>query len=286
MKIGVLILAHSNPDHLRLLVDLLKKDFALFIHLDKRCSIAPDIFEKEKNVSVIKRHPVYWGSYNQILATADLYQMAYEAKCDYYLFISGSDLPIRTNREIMAEIERNPQTNYIDHGDLPLSFWPLNGGLDRMQLYWEDLKNPQVISPFNRFCGFCRSVQKLFHLRRRLFRDLIYYGGANWANLSKETVEYVLQFMRDRPEFIRSFRYTRTADEIWLQTIVLHSPYSSLTVNDTKRYIDWSTGPEYPRILRIDDYEAIRQSSAFFARKFDAKVDAQIIEKIRLHLLD
>ncbi|MCL1936874.1 MAG: hypothetical protein FWF52_00555 [Candidatus Azobacteroides sp.] len=286
MKIGILILAHSNPDQLKLLVDLLKNDFSLFIHLDKRSSISSSIFEKEKNIFVIKRHAVYWGSYNQILATIDLYRMAQEENCDYYLFISGSDLPIRTNQEIIAEIEKNPQINYIDYGALPLSFWPSNGGFDRMQLYWENLNNPQAISLFNFFCGFCRQIQKLLHLKRKLFHDITYYGGANWANLSQATVAYVLQFIHNRPEFIRSFRYTRNADEIWLQTIILHSPYRNQTVSDTKRYIDWLKGPEHPRILRIDDYDNMMQSSAFFARKFDATVDTQVIEKIRLHLLN
>jgi hypothetical protein len=282
MKIGILILAHSNIDQLKKLVAVLKKDFSVFIHLDKRSDLSPDIFEEEENVHVIKRYRVYWGSYNQIVASLELFKMAYAQDCDYYMYISGKDIPIKSNREIIAEIEKSPQTNYLACEKMPRVSWKflLNGGFDRIQLYWENMNNPNSISLFNRFCGLCRGLQKLLHLRRKLFPGITYYGGANWVNLSKETVAYVLHYLKGHPAFLKSFRYTRTADEIWLQTIVMNSPYKEKTIRDPKRYVDWCKGPEFPRTLRIDDYDEIMKSPAFFARKFDDTVDNEIIEKL------
>jgi hypothetical protein len=286
MKIGILILAHSDSEQLKKLVDILKEDFTVFIHLDKRCVISPDIFKGEENVYVVKRHKVYWGSYNQILATIDLLKMAHEQHCDYCLLISGKDLPIKPNGEIIEEIERNPQTNYMTYNLLPSDSWLLNGGLDRMQLYWENFKNPQSPSLFNRLCGLCRRIQKLLHLRRKLLPGISYYGGRNWVNLSGETVAYVLQYLESHPAFLQSFRYTRTTDEVWLQTVIMNSPYREKTVNNSKRYVDWRRGPEFPRILRLDNYEEIIQSDAFFARKFDRATDNKIIEIIQAYCLN
>jgi hypothetical protein len=284
MKIGILILAHNHLEQLKLLVDILKTDFYLFIHIDAKSDLPEDCFSSEPNVWVIKKYKVYWGSNNQILSSLELFKMAYAQHCDYYMFISGQDFPAMLNHEIISEIEKNPQTNYLDYGRLPRKRWLLQGGFDRMQLYWENLNDPKNVTKLNHFCGLCREIQKRLHLRRKLLPGITYYGGVNWANLSKETLTYILNYLEEHPEYLKSFRHTRTADEIWLQTIVINSPFREKTINDPRRYADWYKGPEFPRTLRIDNYDDIIHSDAFFARKFDTNVDADILEKMILYL--
>ena len=279
MKIGVLIIAHNQPDYLKDLVNFLKNDFSIFIHLDKRSEIPETIFKDETNIHVIKKHKVYWGSFNLVLVTYDLLKLAYENQCDYYLVISGCDFPIKKNREIISEIERAPDISYVDHLPLPRKDWLLNGGFDRLHLWWEIVKNPNSSSLFNRLCALGRMIQRLLHIKRKLL-PLTYYGGSNWINLSKEAVEYMLHYIEEHPEFFRSFHYTRVGDEIWVQTLLLNSPLREKIISNSKRYIDWTSGPEYPRILRISDFDKIMQSNAFFARKFDLKIDKKIYEEI------
>ena len=50
--------------------------------------------------------------------------------------------------------------------------------------------------------------------------------------------------------------------------------------NKCLRYVDWSSGPEFPRTMRVDDYDKIRNSDCLFARKFNRDVDRVIIDKI------
>ena len=45
-----------------------------------------------------------------------------------------------------------------------------------------------------------------------------------------------------------------------------------------KRCIDWKRG--LPYTYKIDDYQELMNSPAFFARKFSTKVDKEIIDKI------
>ncbi|MNL71824.1 hypothetical protein D3C87_1970430 [compost metagenome] len=53
-------------------------------------------------------------------------------------------------------------------------------------------------------------------------------------------------------------------------------------INEIKRYTDWETGPEFPRTLRAEDYERIRQkgTECFWGRKFDLDVDREIVQDI------
>jgi len=281
MKIGVLILAHNNPNQLKQLVDILKTDFQIFIHLDKKSCIDSDIFANEPNVCVIKNHKVYWGSVNIVLATLDLIKLAFEHNCDYYILISGSDLPILKNQDIIKEIRKNPEISYFDYHSLPREDWPLNGGFERLQLFWEKIEKPNVTSYSIKSLLFslCRNIQRVFHLKRKLL-PVTYYGGAQWFNLSKEAVEYLLNYIEENPKFLKSFNYTLISDEIFFHTLLLNSPIRHKIENDKKRYIDWDTGPERPRILRIEDYDKIIKSNGFFARKFDEKIDDEICKKI------
>jgi hypothetical protein len=71
-------------------------------------------------------------------------------------------------------------------------------------------------------------------------------------------------------------------DELFFQTIVLHSPFADTVVNDNLRYIDWSRRPA-PAILHAQDFPSLIGSGKLFARKFDANVDARILDMLDEH---
>ena len=284
MKIGILIAAHSNQEQLIRLVNVLKKDFEIFIHIDKKSSIPVNLFKREDNIHTIKSHEVYWGSFNQVRATLSLLELAYQQGCDYYIFISGIDVPIKTNQEIIDEIRDNPQAIYMDYAALPRKDWNHRGGLDRIQLFYENLKNRDKFTPYNLSWIIFRRFQKYLNLRRKLL-EINYYGGINWINFSKEIVEYILEYIKNNPRYIKKFEYSLCGDEIFFQTLIMNSKYYDKVHNNSKRYIEYdSGGPENPRILRTKDFDKIMTSDAWFARKFNDNIDKNIIDKIYLNL--
>ncbi len=121
--------------------------------------------------------------------------------------------------------------------------------------------------------------QKKFKLFPRKIK-LAYYGGGNWMDLNNTAVEYILKYVDSHPDYLRRFKYTHCADEIFFQTVLLNSPLAHTCENKILRYFNWSKGPEYPRTLRKDDLEDILRSDAMFARKFDDTVDADVIADI------
>ena len=66
--------------------------------------------------------------------------------------------------------------------------------------------------------------------------------------------------------------------EMFFQTILLNSQFKNKIVNDNKRYVEFIGS--HPRVLTIKDFDTLKHGSYFFARKFDPKVDSQIIDAI------
>jgi hypothetical protein len=109
-------------------------------------------------------------------------------------------------------------------------------------------------------------------------------GWAYWC-LSREHVEYVHRFAQAHPSFVKFFRFAKSADEIFFQTVLLNSPFKDRIVNDDLRYVDWSSNDCSPQILRGADLPKLAASPKLFARKFDAAVDAAVLDLIDKQLL-
>ncbi|MDB5157948.1 MAG: hypothetical protein JWR50_2655, partial [Mucilaginibacter sp.] len=43
---------------------------------------------------------------------------------------------------------------------------------------------------------------------------------------------------------------------------------------------DWSEGNARPKLLGVGDFDHIKDSGMFFARKFDQEIDSRILDKI------
>ncbi|NEO00078.1 MAG: hypothetical protein F6K50_32805, partial [Moorea sp. SIO3I7] len=73
------------------------------------------------------------------------------------------------------------------------------------------------------------------------------------------------------------YRNTLVPDESFIQSILLNQSMLKI-VNDNKRYISWT--PPYPAIMGVQDFESMITSGKHFARKFDDKVDAKVIDML------
>ena len=119
---------HKNDEQVNRLINHLSKDFDIFVHIDQRSSLK---IRESGNVFVYKKHKVYWGSFNQIMATLYLLKKAFKKGYDRYILISGQDLPIKTNEEIKIFFENN-DTEYIHIEKIPSQRgWPDMGRLTK-----------------------------------------------------------------------------------------------------------------------------------------------------------
>jgi hypothetical protein len=63
----------------------------------------------------------------------------------------------------------------------------------------------------------------------------------------------------------------------------MNSPWKDQVLNNNFRYIDWTNGGSNPKVLVTEDYEKIITSDTIIGRKFNAAVDANILDLIDEH---
>ena len=72
------------------------------------------------------------------------------------------------------------------------------------------------------------------------------------------------------------------ADESFMSTILLNQPRFKILLNN-KRYVHWNPADPYagsPRVIQCNDIDAVLNSDAHFARKFDIGLGNRALDLI------
>ena len=279
MKHAFLILAHKNFSQLmQMIAALQSKKSLFFVHIDKKSEmlrhISQAMIESPSNIMLSDRQVnVNWGGFSMIEATVCLMNMLRDSGvcADYVHLLSGQDLPLCPPQEIDLFFENNYGKNFMEYHTIPCKGWENNGGLDRINYKWD-------------VDGGETDRAKLES--RPFLTDIHPYGGSQWWSLTGECVEWMISMCHSGNLLYDFYRNTNIPDEMLFQTAIMHSPFATTVVNDNLRYINWTDGPEYPRILRNEDWDKLRCSGKLFARKFDICKDANIMNKILIHNLN
>jgi hypothetical protein len=110
---------------------------------------------------------------------------------------------------------------------------------------------------------------------------MIPFGGSMHWILSREATKYVWSFLRINPGYMRRFRFTLVSDEIFFQTILANSHLRGKLINSDQRYLEWSRrDAPSPEVLTMKDLSKIKSSGMLFARKFDSRVDPNILDAL------
>lgn len=288
-KHAYLIMAHNEPEILYKLLKLLDdKRNDLFVHIDKKSKeFDLDRFRncvEKSNIYFINRKDIRWGNYSQIECELDLLKEATNnGKYEYYHLISGVDFPLKNQDEIHNFFDKNKGLEFVHF----CNTHPVTGNIfNRVNYYhlfakWlrSDSKIKLKISSFLH-SGIIK-IQKIFHIQR--YKNKEFYYGANWFSITDSLARYVLE---NKSKIKKTYRHTLCADELFLQTLLVSSPYyknlynfsDDGNYNQIMRYIDWTRGGPYT--FRSSDYDELINSNMLFARKFSCKVDGAIIDKL------
>lgn len=258
-----------------------------YIHIDKKCKSFPqkeilNACQKSK-VYLTDRISVEWGGYSQIECTLLLLSEAIKGNYDYYHYISGVDLPIKSKKEILDYFVGNPKKQFIHFERVSVQ----KKYVDRLRYhsFFQDSGNCKL----QKIDKGIRFLEKTFGIdRTKNNKDIEFQYGANWFSITHDFAEYVLG---KKTWISKTFKNTRCGDELFIQTIVVNSPFreqlTEIAFDDdymsSLRFVDWKRGKPY--VFRMKDYNELVNSPFLFARKFDLETDANIVDAIYKHCM-
>jgi len=107
--------------------------------------------------------------------------------------------------------------------------------------------------------------------------------GSQWMALSRRAAEKVVEFVRDREDYVRYYSRTVIPDESATATIVCNDP--ELTVRDEGlHHVRFSSLEGHPDAFGLADLGELVGSGRYFARKFDIDVDAAVLSALDEHI--
>lgn len=280
-----LILAHTNPAQVRKLLALLddsRND--IYVHIDAGASFGPEALQgscKESRLTFIPRQRISWGGYSIIEAELALLQEAVRTEHSYYHLLSGQDLPIKGNDAICAFFEQNAGKEFLD-------LWQMaDHTLNRVHYY-------TLFPEGNRFFltnmlnHAFKAVLRFLGIRQN--SDVQFRQGSQWFSITHGFASYIAA---NAAWVRRTFSHCAICDEIFVPTLLERSPFrgnlysSGQSVNHeiglgNMRLIDWSRGSSvrHPWVFTAADYDMLMSTPHLWARKFDERVDAEIIDKV------
>jgi hypothetical protein len=275
-RVAILILAHAYPTLLDSLVRRLSPDFDIYLHLDRATDITLESFAWAKTVTTVKSRRTYWGSFKVTLAILDLLRQAHARGYDRYVLISGQDVPLVSNKEIVQFFSRNQQIDYLQ--SIPMSDSSVDATIERItRRYWQ--------APY-RHAGLSRALYSVVEYALELgYRSFLqkkvlageYYWGETWFGIRHSTATAILSYLEQTPEFVRLFAGSRLAEESFLQTAVRRISSKTTLSDHLLTYTDWITGPEKPRVLEGIDLKRLTESGFLFARKVHPEKSKELL---------
>lgn len=281
------IICHQLNNPLIHLVNQLSKssNTLILLHVDKKCDIKPylDHFRSNKKIKFIgNRINVKWGNYSQIKATLELLKEALVYDFKYFSLLSGVDILIKD----VFELESSLKTSNKDFiGGVLAEKYEF-----RVKNLFPEFYFGKEKSFFNKLlCFSCNLLHRFGFFTQKLENLPKLYYGANWFTIRKNTVDYIINYIRENPFYEKAFYHSLCGDELFFQTIIFNSPLTNEIYENNNsnhdfgkkvlRYIDWKTGPDYPRVLDESDFDKMKRSGMLFARKVNADIALDVLEK-------
>ncbi|KAL4648100.1 xylosyltransferase 2 [Arapaima gigas] len=273
----------------RLMKAIYHQDHFYYIHVDKRSNYLHRevlrITELYPNVRVTPwRMVTIWGGASLLKAylrsMQDLLSLQ-DWQWDFFINLSATDFPTRTNDELVAFLSKHRDKNFLkSHGRENARFIKKQG-LDRL---------------------FHECDSHMWRLGERTIpQGLEVSGGSDWFCLTRRFVEYVVHSQDLLVSGLKQFySYTLLPAESFFHTVLGNSHMCDTLVDNNLRITNWNRKLgckcQYKHIVdwcgcspndfKPTDLIRIQQLTrpTFFARKFESTVNQEAIDILDAHL--
>ena len=290
MRHAMLVCAHTNFKILQMFIDLFDDErFDFYILVDKKVNIDEkkilERYPQKAGLYFCPRIEISWAGYSQIEANLLLYEESIKRNYDYYHFFQGSDFPVKACDYIDVFFKKNSGKQFVNI--YSKEFTKIKCGYYHYFVNNRYYRKNYFVKAMNKICLY---VQKTIKVKRN--SDIELYHGSAMTSLTHDCVKYILS---KKDEIRKRFNHTLAADEVFLQTMIANSPYRKQiykfenSSNANVRLIDWGRrNGNSPYTFGISDYEELigADEDILFARKFDEKIDFEIVQKLYEELLN
>lgn len=293
--VGIIVLAHRSPEQVALLLRTLQHhQIRLYLHVDLGTDLG--LFRHAIDLPGVHQLPRFrsrWGGIEVVDATLAGIEMAVADGCDYFFLISGQDFPLWDPSRIVTFVAQAPERSYLAHFPLPDPRWRYEGRLRTDFYTYTILGRRETCIPRGEphvrlnwrgnILNQLLRARSAFQPERRFPSYSRPFGGSQWWNMSKAAAAFVLEFLRNHPEYRAYHEHTLLPDEIFFQSILLGTSFadSHEIVNDHLRFMVWPPGASHPETLTRSHLPALLSADQPFARKFDVGVDHEVVEVLR-----
>lgn len=269
-KIAYILLCHKDPEAIiKQAQRLTATGDYLSIHFD--ASANPASFAKIKlalsdndNVTYAhKRIKCGWGEWSLVQATLYAVESAVDAfpRATHFYMLSGDCMPVKSAEYIHNFLDDN-DADFIESFDYFESDW-IKTGMKEERLIYRHFFNERTQKW--RFYTSYHAQQRL-GITRKIPEDIQVQIGSQWWCLRRRTVEWVLDFTKQRKDVMRFFRTTWIPDETFFQTLVRHVVPEKEIRTRTLTFLLFS---DYgmPITFYDDHYDLLLSQDFLFARK-------------------
>uniref|UniRef100_A0A7M4ENW9 Xylosyltransferase 1 n=1 Tax=Crocodylus porosus TaxID=8502 RepID=A0A7M4ENW9_CROPO len=291
VRIAFVLVVHGRASRQlqRMFKAIYHKDHFYYIHVDKRSNYlyrqVLQFASQYPNVRVTSwRMATIWGGAS-LLSTylqsmRDLMEMN-DWPWDFFINLSAADYPIRTNDQLVAFLSRYRDMNFLKSHGRDNARFIRKQGLDRL---------------------FLECDTHMWRLGdRKIPEGITVDGGSDWFLLNRKFVEYVIFSDDDLvTKMKRFYSYTLLPAESFFHTVLENSPYCDSMVDNNLRITNWNRKLgckcQYKHIVdwcgcspndfKPADFHRFQQTArpTFFARKFEAVVNQEIIGQLDYYL--
>lgn len=268
------IMAHNNWAQLQMLIDCLDDERNdIFLHIDKKSlkeySLYGGVSCLRAGLFLCDSIDVVWGDISQTDAEVELFEKALKKDVYHYVhLISGSDLPLKSQGEI-HEFFRGKTEDFLNVTD----FKP---AVKRVK-YYHFFVRLRVRYPLLNLFRRILLIPQIPFVNRLKHSEFPYSMGANWCSLTYNTTKLLVHLYHKHRTV---FEYTTNSDEHYKQMLLGNNSQVNISSKGNLRYVVFDAGNPSPHILIEKDYASIMASECLFARKFDIRIDKNIVNKV------
>ncbi|MEM8577570.1 MAG: DUF5928 domain-containing protein [Pseudomonadota bacterium] len=269
-KIAYILLCHKDPaaiikqaQRLTAAGDYMSIHFDASADADAYAQIRLALKDNPNVTYAHRRIKCGWGEWSLVQATLYAVESAVEAfpRATHFYMLSGDCMAIKS-AEYTHQFLDNNDADFIESFDYFESDW-IKTGMKEERLIYRHFFNERT-QKWRFYTSF--HLQQRFGLTREIPADIQVMIGSQWWCLRRRTIEWVLDFTRQRKDVMRFFRTTWIPDETFFQTVVRHVVPESEIRTRTLTFLMF-TDYGMPVTFYDDHYDLLLSQDFLFARK-------------------